>query len=92
MLVRANTVNEINDMADLSMEQGYNLVIQGGIEAWVLAEKLGAAGVGVVYTPRSRRNARKGREDEPAASSNHLVCFKRKASRFHWQRSAARSA
>jgi len=64
MLVRANTVDEINAMVDLSMEQGYDLVIQGGIEAWVLADKLGAAGVGVIYTPRSRRNARKGREDE----------------------------
>ena len=64
MLVRANTVDEINDMVDLSMEQGYDLVIQGGIEAWVLADKLGAAGVGVIYTPRSRRRARKGREDE----------------------------
>ena len=64
MLVRANTVDEINSMVDLSMEQGYDLVIQGGIEAWVLADKLGAAGVGVIYTPRSRRRARKGREDE----------------------------
>jgi imidazolonepropionase-like amidohydrolase len=64
MLVRANTVNEINDMVDLSMEQGFDLVIQGGIEAWVLADKLAAAGVGVIYTPRSRRNARKGRENE----------------------------
>ncbi len=64
MLVRANTVDEINNMVDLSMEQGYDLVIQGGIEAWVVADKLGAAGVGVIYTPRTRRRARKGREDE----------------------------
>lgn len=64
MLVRANTVDEINAMVDLAMEQGYDLVIQGGIEAWVLADKLGAAGVGVIYTPRSRRRARKGLEDE----------------------------
>ena len=64
MLVRANTVDEISAMVDLSMEQGYDLVIQGGIEAWVLADKLGAAGVGVIYTPRSRRRARKGLEDE----------------------------
>lgn len=64
MLVRANTVDEIDDMVDLSMEQGYDLVIQGGIEAWVLADKLGAAGVGVIYTPRSRRRARKGQEEE----------------------------
>lgn len=64
LLVRANTVDEINDMVDLSIEQGYDLVIEGGIEAWVLADKLGAAGVGVIYTPRSRRRAQKGRENE----------------------------
>lgn len=64
MLVRANTVSEINDMVDLAMEQGFDLVVQGGIEAWVVADKLAAAGVGVIYTPRMRRRARKGLEEE----------------------------
>lgn len=64
MLVQANTVDEINDMVDLAMEQNFDLVIQGGIEAWVVAEKLGAAGVGVIYTPRLRRRSQKGLEDE----------------------------
>ena len=82
MLVRANTVDEINDMVDLSMEQGYDLVIQGGIEAWVLADKLGAAGVGVIYTPRSRRNARKGRENETGSFVESPGIFQEKGIPF----------
>ncbi|QEG25181.1 amidohydrolase family protein [Mariniblastus fucicola] len=82
MLVRANTVDEINDMVDLSMEQGYDLVIQGGIEAWVLADKLGAAGVGVIYTPRSRRRARKGREDETGSFVESPGIFQEKGIPF----------
>ncbi len=82
MLVRANTVNEINDMVDLSMEQGYDLVIQGGIEAWVLADKIAAAGVGVIYTPRSRRNARKGREDETGSFVESPRIFQEKGIPF----------
>ena len=82
MLVRANTVDEINDMVDLSMEQGYNLVIQGGIEAWVVADKLGVAGVGVIYTPRSRRNARKGREDETGSFVESPRIFQEKGIPF----------
>ena len=82
MLVRANTVDEINDMVDLSMEQGYDLVIQGGIEAWVLADKLAAAGVGVIYTPRSRRNARKGRENETGSFVESPGIFQEKGIPF----------
>ena len=82
MLVRANTVNEINEMVDLSMEQGYDLVIQGGVEAWVLADKLGAAGVGVIYTPRTRRRARKGREDETGSFVESPGIFQEKGIPF----------
>ena len=42
LLVRANTVDEINDMVDLSIEQGYDLIIDGGIEAWGLGRKTGS--------------------------------------------------
>lgn len=82
MLVRANTVDEIDDMVDLSMEQGYDLVIQGGIEAWVLADKLGAAGVGVIYTPRSRRRARKGQENETGSFVESPRIFQEKGIPF----------
>lgn len=82
MLVRANTVDEINNMVDLSMEQGYDLVIQGGVEAWVLADKLGAAGVGVIYTPRTRRRARKGREEDTGSFVESPRLFQEKGIPF----------
>ncbi len=63
MRIRANTVDEIRDMVDLADELGYDIIIEGGIEAWVLGQELGAADVGVIYTPRQRRRAQPGRED-----------------------------
>ncbi len=62
MRIRANTVDEISDMVDLAAELGYDLVIEGGIEAWMLPEKLSSANVGVIYTPRQRRAPQPGRE------------------------------
>ncbi len=64
MLVRADSVDDISDMIDLSLELGYDLVIEGGTEAWVIAEKLGVAGVSVIYTPRRRRSPQPDRELE----------------------------
>lgn len=63
MRIRANTVDEIRDLVDLAQELGYDIVIEGGIEAWVLGKELGAADVGVIYTPRQRRSALPGREE-----------------------------
>ena len=63
MRIRANTVDEIRDMVDLAQELGYDIIIEGGIEAWVLGQELGAADVSVIYTPRQRRSAQPGRED-----------------------------
>ncbi len=63
MRVRANTVDEIRDMIALSQELGYDIVIEGGVEAWVLGQELGAADVSIIYTPRQRRSAQPGRED-----------------------------
>ena len=64
MRVAANALDEINDLTDLAQEFGYDLVIEGGIEAWVLSDRLSQAGVEVIYTPRTRREPRKGREDD----------------------------
>lgn len=63
MRVRVNTVDEIRDMVQLAEELDYELIIEGGIEAWVVGRELGAAEVGVIFTPRQRREARKGQED-----------------------------
>ncbi|MFK7770178.1 MAG: amidohydrolase family protein [Mariniblastus sp.] len=63
MRIRVNTVDEIRDMVDLANELEYDLVIEGGIEAWVVGRELGASEVSVIYTPRQRRRPRKGSED-----------------------------
>lgn len=63
MRIRVNTVDEIRDMVDLSQELGYDVVVEGGIEAWALGKELGAAEVGVIYTPRQRRSPQTDRED-----------------------------
>ena len=55
MRVRANTADEIRDMVALAKELGYRVVIEGGIEAWVVADEMGAAKASVIYTPRQRR-------------------------------------
>ncbi len=63
MRIRANTVDEIRDMVELANELDYQIVIEGGIEAWVLAQELGAGEAGVIYTPRTRREPQPGSED-----------------------------
>lgn len=66
--VRANTVDEIRDMVELASELGYGIVIEGGTEAWIVARELGSAEVGVIYTPRSRRQASRGRPDDSGSN------------------------
>ena len=63
MRIRANTVDEIRDMVDMAKELGYDIIIEGGIEAWVLGQELGASDVSVIYTPRQRRSAQPGRKE-----------------------------
>lgn len=68
MRIRANTVDEIRDMVELAQEIGYDIIIEGGIEAWVLGQELGASDVSVIYTPRQRRSAQPGREDSTGSN------------------------
>ena len=62
MRISANTVDEIRDLVDLANELDYKIVIEGGIEAWALAQELGAGEASVIYTPRARRQPQPGRE------------------------------
>lgn len=64
MRIRANSVDEIRDMVDLANELGYDIVIEGAIEGWVLAQELGASEVSVIYTPRQRREAQRDRKED----------------------------
>ena len=63
MRIPVNTVDEIRDMVELGQELGYDVVVEGGIEAWALGKELGAAEVGVIYTPRRRRSPQKDQEE-----------------------------
>jgi imidazolonepropionase-like amidohydrolase len=55
----AQNSQDLRELADLSGRFGFKLVIDGGAEAWTLADELGRADVQVIFTPR-----RKAREDK----------------------------
>lgn len=75
MRVRSDAYDEISDLTDLAQEYGYDLVIEGGTEAWALSEKLSKAGVEVIYTPRRRREPVKGREDSSGSHFESPMMF-----------------
>ena len=82
MRIRANTVDEIRDMVDLANELGYQIVIEGGIEAWVLAQEIGAGEASVIYTPRTRREPQKGAEDSTGSYFESPRLFEEKGVPF----------
>ncbi|RUL86451.1 amidohydrolase family protein [Tautonia sociabilis] len=65
---QASSAEQIRSMIALARELDYRLVLDGAIEAWVVAEELGKAGVPVVITPRDRRRSDPGREDSTGSS------------------------
>ncbi|MEL7496877.1 MAG: amidohydrolase family protein [Planctomycetota bacterium] len=75
MRVRSDAYDEINDLSDLAQEHGYELVIEGGTEAWALSEKLSKAGVQVIYTPRRRREPVDGRENNSGSNFESPMIF-----------------
>ncbi len=68
MRITANTIDEIRDMIALAEELDYKLIVEGGIEAWLVASDLSKAGVPVIFTPRQRRAARTGEEQSSGSS------------------------
>src|SRR5690606_7450032 len=66
--VRADSADQIRSMIALARELDCRLVLDGAVEAWLVAEDLGKAGVPVVITPRDRRRGRPGREDASGSS------------------------
>ena len=74
--IRANSYDEISDLVDLALEFDYQMVIEGGIEAWALAEKIGQAGVEVIFTPRQRRRPQPGNEDNSGSNIESPRIFK----------------
>lgn len=75
--VSANTVDVIRDMIALAEELDYNLCIEGGVEAWVVAGELGQAKVPVIYTPRRQRRAVKGNESKSGSNIESTGIFQR---------------
>jgi imidazolonepropionase-like amidohydrolase len=71
----ASSVAQIRDMIRLAKELDYNLVLEGVQEAWLMADELAEAKVSVVLSPRARRRATPGREENSGSSietSAHL--------------------
>jgi hypothetical protein len=73
--VTANTVTEIRDMVALAEELDYDLVVEGGIEAWVAAQELSRSGATVIFTPRQKRDPRLGEEDTSGSSIESTGMF-----------------
>ncbi len=61
--ITANTVSEIQSLVELAKELDFRLVVDGANEAWVVPQQLAEASVGVILTPRLRRDPVFGAED-----------------------------
>lgn len=75
--ISAETVDEIKDMADLATELDYDLIIEGATEAWLVAEDIGEAGAQIIYTPRRRRNPRRGEEKTSGSNVDSPEIFQK---------------
>jgi len=67
--ISAETVDEIKDMAELASELDYDLIIEGGTEAWLVVDDVSQSEAQIIYTPRRRRSARRGAEE---TSGSHV--------------------
>jgi imidazolonepropionase-like amidohydrolase len=71
----ASSAEQMRDMIALAKELDYNLILDGVHEAWMIAGELSAGNVQTILTPRSRRRAAPGKEDNSGSSietSAHL--------------------
>ena len=68
MRVRCDAYDEISDLAAMAQLYGYDLVVEGGTEAWVAVDQISKAGVSVIYTPRRRRTPVDGRRDSSGSN------------------------
>lgn len=64
----ASSVDSIRDMIALAKELDYRLVLDDVVEGWVVPKELAEAGVSVIYTPRTRRQQRPGREENTGSN------------------------
>lgn len=64
----ASSVSQIRDQIKLAKELDYKLVLEVAHEAWLVADELAESNVSVMLTPRSRRQAQRGREENSGSS------------------------
>ncbi|MBN1851549.1 MAG: amidohydrolase family protein [Pirellulales bacterium] len=67
-LATVNTAQALNDLAGLAEQYGFQLVVQGAAEGWIVAPQMARAGVRACITPRTRRD-RDERTNHPNGSS-----------------------
>jgi len=56
-LVYADQKTQLVELADLATQYGFDLVIRGAAEGWIVADRLGRAGVKVIVSPRRQIGA-----------------------------------
>lgn len=79
---RAASADEILRAADLAEEFRFRLVLTGATEAWTVAERLGRAGVEVVFSVRVKEHARPGATRPEGSSLEQAAILKRAGVRF----------
>lgn len=60
--ISANSKSAITEQVLLAKELDYDIVIEGGSEAWTVVDELSSVSAGVVYTPRRRSDPQFGEE------------------------------
>lgn len=75
MRVRCDAYDEIADLAQMAEQFGYQLIVEGGTEAWVASDQISKAGVSVIYTPRRRREPVDGRRNSSGSNFESPAIF-----------------
>ncbi len=67
-LSRVSTITDLKQVCELARRFGFDLVIEGGEEAWIDPGLVARTGASVVLTPRARRNAVEDRNMKSGSS------------------------
>lgn len=67
-LARASTITDLKQICDLARRFGFDLIIEGGEEAWIDPGLVARTGASVVLTPRARRDADESRNLKSGSS------------------------
>jgi hypothetical protein len=73
----AASLSTLRDMIALAKELDYNLILDDVVEGWLAPTELSEAKVSVIYTPRTRRQPRPGKEDGSGSSIESSRIFEK---------------